>query len=326
MIRRVLSLALAPWLLATTGCVTIELPGGTPAPLVETVVEGDSGGKILLIQLDGVLSEEATSTSFFLPGESRVARLREELQLARRDSDIRALLLRINSPGGTVTASDILYDEILRFKRERQVPVVAQLMGIAASGGYYVAMSADRIMAQPTSVTGSIGVIFGGINVSGLMEKIGIENQTLTSGPYKDAGSMLREMTPEERAQLQSVLDDMYQRFVTVVQAGRPRLQREEIAKLADGRIYSAPQALQHGLVDELGDLHDAVDATERAAGLVKSRVVTYHRPREFRDNLYSVAAPPSRIELGGSSWWKALLPTPSFLYLWTPGVPAPAL
>jgi protease-4 len=320
MIRRALFVALTPWLLITSGCISIELPGGVPQPLVETVVEGDGSGKILMIQFDGVLTEEAVSESIFAPGESRVARLREELDRARRDPDIDALLLRINSPGGTVTASDILYHEILRFKQERGIPVVAQLMGIAASGGYYVAMAADRVVAQPTAVTGSIGVIFGGINVAGLMEKIGIENQTLVSGPYKDAGSILREMTPAERAQLQSVLDDMFERFVSVVEKGRPELGADAIERLADGRIYSAPQALEHGLVDQLGDVHDAVDAAERAARLPRSRVITYHRPREFRDNLYSVTAPASQVDLGMRSLWKTLLPAPAFLYLWTPG------
>lgn len=320
MIRRTALVALVASLLAGTGCITIDLPLGVPQPLEESVVEGEAGGKILLIQLDGLLTEEAISESLFAPGESRVARLREELERARLDPEVGALLLRINSPGGTVTASDILHHEILRFKQQRGVPVVAQLMGVAASGGYYVAMAADRVIAQPTAVTGSIGVIFGGINVAGLMEKVGIEDQTLVSGPYKDAGSILREMTPEERAQLQSVLDDMFQRFVSVVEAGRPELGPDAIARLADGRIYSAPQALENGLVDQLGDLHDAVAAARDAAGLSRSRVVTYHRPREFRNNLYSVTAPPVGSGPALGSWWKALLPAPAFLYLWTPG------
>jgi protease-4 len=309
--------ALVPML----GCVTVELPGGVPQPLVETVVHGELGSKILLVQIDGVISEEPEGTTFFSQGESRVARLREELDKAREDDDIRALLVRINSPGGTVTASDILYREILRFKEEQGVPVVAHLMGIAASGGYYAAMAADHLIAQPTAVTGSIGVIFGSVNLAGLMEKVGVENQTLVSGPYKDAGSILRKMTPDERAQLQSVLDDMYERFLSVVQRGRPELAADVITRLADGRIYSANQALEHGLVDELGDLTDAVAATERAAGLDAARVVTYHRPREYRKNLYSVESAADGFALGWRPEWRSLLPSPAFLYLWTPGV-----
>jgi protease-4 len=304
------------------GCVSIELPGGAPQPLVEAVVHGEAGSKILLVQIDGVISEEPEAATFFSQGESRVARLREELDKARDDDAIRGLLVRINSPGGTVTASDIVHREILRFKEERGVPVVAHLMGIAASGGYYAAMAADHVVAQPTAVTGSIGVIFGSVNLAGLMEKVGVENQTLVSGPYKDAGSILRKMTPDERAQLQSVLDDMYQRFLSVVQLGRPDLPAEAIAGLADGRIYSANQALDHGLVDELGDLTDAVTAAEELAGLGASRVVTYHRPREYRKNLYSVASTGERFDLGWRPEWRSLLPSPAFLYLWTPGAP----
>lgn len=316
-IRRALLLAL---LVPIAGCVTIELPGGPPPPLVETVVHGESGGKILLVRIDGVLTEAAQSPSLFTQGESRPARLGEELDRARKDPDVKALLLRINSPGGTVTASDILYREILRFKHDRDVPVIAELMGVAASGGYYVAMAADRVVAEPTAVTGSIGVIFGGVNLAGLMEKVGVENQTLVSGPFKDAGSLFRRMRPEERAQLQSVLDDMFRRFLDVVHSGRPGLDAKTIRRLADGRIYSAPQALDKGLVDELGDMPDAVAAAEHAAGLSESRVVTYHRPREYQKNLYSVTSQATSFGLDWHPQWRQLLPSPAFLYLWTPG------
>jgi protease-4 len=297
------------------GCITIDLPGGPPPPLVETVVHGESGGKILMLSLDGVLTG-VPETNFFGGGESPVARAREELERAREDDSIRGLLVRIDSPGGTVSASDTLHQEILRFKRDRGVPVIAQLMGLATSGGYYVAMAADRVIAQPTSVTGSIGVIFGGVNLAGLMEKIGIEDQTLVSGPYKDAGSMLRPMSDAERVQLQSVLLDMFERFVDVVVQGRPQLTPERIRALADGRIYSASQALDHGLVDEIGSIEDAVEATRLAAGLSKARVVTYHRPREYRNNLYSASLPAKRFDFQLSAALPRL-PSATFLYLW---------
>ena len=153
-----------------------------------------------------------------------MSRVREQLDRARDDPEVRALLLRINSPGGTATASDLVYGEILRFKRERGVPVVAQLMGLATSGGYYVAMAADVVVAHPTTVTGSIGVRFVSVSLAGLMEKVGIEDQTLVAGSHKDAGSPLRRLTREERAHLQSVLDDLHSRFEQVVAAGRPNL------------------------------------------------------------------------------------------------------
>ncbi|HXK25697.1 MAG TPA: signal peptide peptidase SppA [Myxococcota bacterium] len=308
-------LAIAPLSLA---CVSIELPGGVPQALMETTVEGAGSAKILLLQIDGVLTDEPEASWYGLRRESPVARVREELDRARRDDSIDALLVRIDTPGGTVTASDLLYQEILRFKHERGVPVVAQLMGMATSGGYYVAMSADTVIAHPTTVTGSIGVIFAGVNLSGLMAKYGVADQTLTSGPFKDAGSPLRPMRPDERAQLQSVIDDMYQRFLDVVRRGRPALAPDEVARLADGRIYSAQQALANGLVDRIGDVEDAVELARTRAGVEEARVVTYHRPREYRKNLYTAEADESapRVE------WpmrRLQLPQPAFLYLWAP-------
>jgi protease-4 len=300
-------------------CVSLELPGGVPQPLAETTVFGESGPKILMLQIDGVLSEEPESTWYGLRRESPVARVREELDRARRDAEIAALLLRIDTPGGTVTASDLLYQEILRFKRERQLPVVAQLMGIATSGGYYVAMAADAVVAHPTTVTGSIGVLFAGVNLSGLMAKYGVADQTLTSGPFKDAGSPLRPMRPEERAQIQSVIDDMYQRFLEVVRQGRPQLAADQVARLADGRIYSAPQALANGLVDRIGDVEESVAIARARAGIAEARVVTYHRPREYRKNLYTAAAHPLEAPLVDWPAPRLPLPQPAFLYLWAP-------
>ena len=303
-----------------SGCITINLPGAMPEPLLEQVVYGDSGPKILLVQIEGVLREAPEATSILgFAEESMLARLREELDRARDDERIRALLLRINSPGGTVTASDILYDEIRRFKEERNIPVVAQLMGVAASGGYYVALAADEIVAHPTTVTGSIGVIWTNVNFAGLMEKVGIEDQTITTGPFKDAGSMLRRMTPDEHTQLLSVLNDMFARFKQVVRNGRPELDPGQIDALADGRIYSATQALKNGLIDRVGNLQEAVARAEARAGIDESRVVTYHRPTEYRENLYTRTV-PSSLELRLPTPWPGIQ-GPAFLYLWAPGL-----
>jgi protease-4 len=295
--------------------VTIDLPLGGPGELQETVVEGERGPKLLLLDVQGVLSEAEESGSLGLGGrESSVARLREQLERAREDADVRGVLLRIDSPGGTVTASDILHREVLRFKEETKRPVVAECMGVCASGGYYVAMAADRVLAHPTTVTGSIGVIFSGLSLAGLLEKIGVEDQTLTSGPFKDAGSPLRRMTDAERAQLQSVIDDLYARFLAVVERGRPGLAPDAVRRLADGRVYSAQQAKDAGLVDGLGYLPDALAELKQRAGLREARVIAYHRPRERRENLYSASARPApRASLA------AALRRPAFLYLWWP-------
>jgi len=309
-------------LLATllmVGCIQIHVGADRRAELVENVVYGTKGPKILLIDIDGWISEVAEPRVLGLgEGESTVSRVREQLDRAERADDIQAIILRINSSGGEAAASEIVYSEIRRFKEEHEIPVIAQFMGVAASGGYYVAMSADTIRALPTTVTGSIGVIFAGVNFSGLMEKIGIENQTLTSGAYKDAGSPLRRMTEHERAQLSSVLDSLYARFLEVVVAGRPGLSPEEIRDLADGRVFSAAQAEANGLIDAIGDLPGAVELAESKAGLETSRVVAYGRPQEWRENLYSMTAAPAST----APPWGTLAPLskPGFLYLWWPG------
>ena len=305
--------------LGLSGCITIHLFGAPRQPLVESVVLGQRGPKLVLIDVQGVIGElPARSPLGLTQREGLVARVREQLDTARRDPEVRGLLLRINSPGGTATASDILFREIVRFKREREVPVVAQLMGMATSGGYYVAMSADAVVAYPTTITGSIGVIFTSVNLAGLMEKIGVEDQTITAGRHKDAGSPLRRMTGEERRHIQRVLDDLHARFVEVVASGRPALAPDALRALSDGRIFSAREAREAGLVDRIGDLEDAVEELERRAGISESRVVTYHHSREWKSNIYSRAAETPSLEQGLLSLLGELRHS-GFFYLWWP-------
>ena len=301
------------------GCFSVSLLGGGRGPLSETVVFGERGPKILMIEVEGLISESQEQNLWGLGRESSIARLREQLDIARGDSKVRAVLLRINTPGGTASASEEMYSELLRFKRESGVPVVAQLMGTATSGGYYVAMAADEIYANPTTVTGSIGVIFMGVNVVGLMDKLGIEDETVTGGEYKDAGSPLRRMTPAEREQFQSIVDDLHDRFMTVVASGRPGLSEQDVSQVSSGRIFSAPQALDRGLIDGMGSIEEAVEKTRRLAGLEEARVVVYHRRREWRNNLYTEAPNHRDLEF---SLLSSLLPRPGFHYLWWPGSP----
>lgn len=307
------------------GCIQIELFGAGRSPLVETVVyrhgtDAAAGAKFVLVEVDGVIGRGGASSLLGPPREGMVERIREQLDRARADPSVRGILLRIDSPGGTATASDVVYAELVRFKEDRELPVVAHFMGLAASGGYYIAMAADEIVAEPTAITGSIGVIFASVNVSGLMERWGVEDQTITSGRYKDAGSMIRPQTADERAIFQGVIDDLHQRFRTVVAHGRPKLGRERIETLSDGRIYSAPQAVENGLVDRVGDIEDAVSRLEARAGVSQSFVVSYHRPSEWRRNLYTRSAAPSPVigtrGLGSAIEWLA----PGFHYLWVPG------
>jgi protease-4 len=309
--------------LAATGCISIDLPNGQ-GPLHQERVFGEGGPKILMVDIDGALSTQPERGTLGLSSKDALpARVRQQLELASEDSDIRALLLRINSPGGTVIASELIYQEIQRYREETGLPVVAQLMGVAASGGYYVAMAADQVRAYPSTLTGSIGVIFFGLNLTGLMEKVGVSNQTLVTGPFKDAGSPLRPMRPEEREQLASVSADLFDGFLDVVERGRPKLDRARIEELADGRIYSAGQALEAGLVDEIGDLQSAVEVAKRAAGVEgEVQVVVYARPGREPENLFSaVSSPP-----GSRAGWGSVLASPGFFYLWSPGLDPVAL
>jgi protease IV len=316
---RLVNFALCTLVLA--GCITIDTPWGKPGRLRETVVEGKRGSKIALIEIEGVLREVAKPRRFGLgEEESPVARVRAQLDKAAEDDAVKAVILRIHSPGGTATASDLIYGEIQRFKAKKPVPVVAQLMGLATSGAYYAAMAADSVYAQPTTVTGSIGVIFMGVSVAGFMEKLGLADQTITTGPYKDVGSPLRRMTSEERTLVQSVVNDLYKRFVAVVEVGRPHLMPGRVAELADGRIYSATQAQANGLIDGIADLPSTIDEVRRRAGLEEARVVSYHRRREWRENLYTLT-PGLETAVFEPTSLLDLLHGPTFAYLWWPGV-----
>src|ERR1700730_15835751 len=291
-------------------------------PLREETVEGEGKAKVLLMDVSGVLADETGGIVLGSPPPRVpiVARVREELQKATEDENVKALIVRINSPGGTITASDLIYREIDNFKTRNKIPVVAIMMDVGASGGYYAALAGDTIMALPTTVTGSIGVVMLTVNAQGLMEKIGVAPLAIKSGAMKDAGSPSRPLTEQERMVFQSVIDQMYGRFVSLIVRSR-RLTEEKVRAAADGRIYTAEQAKALGLVDELGYMDDAVAAARKAAGVADARVIMYHRPKEYRSNFYSAApAPTPGVEsslqqltmlVNGSG--------PRFLYLWWP-------
>lgn len=290
-----------------------------PRPLEERVVSGRGRDKIVLVDLSGEISDEEERAFGLETRESTVARVEAELRRAAGDDRVRAIILRVNSPGGTVTASDILYNRLRQFRAERNVPIYAQLMDIAASGGFYTALAADEIVAHPTTVTGSVGVIFTSVSVAGLLEKIGVHDQTIKTGDKKDIGSPLRTMTAEERALLEKLLGEMQARFLALVRERRPAVTDAVEATIADGRVLGAEQALAAGLVDRIGYLEDTIEHAKRKAGLEEARVVMYRRPNEYAESVYSRAGagPPEvnllRLELG------ARRSPPQFLYLWMP-------
>ena len=284
------------------------------------MIAGKGKNKILLLDISGVIQEKETSP--FSREPDLVARVKEQLTKAARDEKVRAVLLRINSPGGTVTASDLIHHEVMEFKKQTGKKVFAVIMGIGASGGYYIAVSADKIVAHPTTITGSIGVIMLNVNLQGLLEKIGVENETIKSGDKKDMGSPLKKMTEEERVLFQEVIQALYDEFVRVVVQGRKNLTEEKVRKLADGRIYSSRQALDLGLVDQIGYLQDAFEMAKNETGLETARLVLYKRPGQYRKTIYS-QVPPNAPRVNAlfhfdlKEWVQ--LGVPKFMYLWVP-------
>lgn len=311
------------WVLSGCAVMNISLVPATK-PLEETVLEGDGTPKILLVDLDGLISfREETDGLKLRTRPSKVAFFREALRKAEADSDIAGVIVRINSPGGSVAASDTIYHEIVSFKQKRKIPVDAYIMELGASGAYYVAAASDRIIASPTAVTGSIGVIAMKFNIEGLLSKIGVSDEIYKSGPKKDFWSPFRPSTPEEKNMLQAVIDRLYTRFVEVVYTNRQKLLTEqEVRALADGRILAAGEALEARLIDEVAYLDETIEAMKKALGIERARVITYVRPRTFKSNIYSEMPLPGpqvvnliSINAEGLSPFSGV----QFMYLWNP-------
>jgi protease-4 len=293
-------------------------------PLEERILEGKGKPKILLVDLDGTISfKDETGCMGLQTKPSKVAFFREALRKAETDPDIGGVIVRINSPGGTVAASDAIYHEIMNFRQKRKVPVYAYITELGASGGYYVASASDRIIASPAAITGSIGVMAMKINIEGLLSKIGVSDETYKSGPKKDFWSPFHPSTPEEKKMLQDIIDRLYSRFVEVVYASRKRLLTEkEVRTLADGRVVAAGEALESGLIDQVAYLDEAIAEMEKALNIGQARVITYARPRAFKSNIYSGMPAPgpqviNLISINGDTL--PLFPGVQFMYLWNP-------
>lgn len=293
--------------------------------LVERAILRDSWlafDKVALIDVTGVITN-APRRELLGPGEHPLSLLLEQLNKARQDRAVKAVLLRINSPGGGVVASELMHNEITHFKRSGK-PVIAVMTDLATSGGYYIACACDEILAQPSSVTGSIGVVMQMFDISGTMEIVGVQADAITSGALKDSGSPFRTMRPEEREIFQTIVNEMYDRFVDVVVRGRKGLNEEAVRRLADGRVYTAKQALQAGLIDRIATLRDAVQLAKKRAGIRRARLVVYERPFDYRPTYYA-QAPGQRsqvnlLNIDLPDWLHRT--TPRFMYLWTPGQP----
>jgi len=254
------------------GAAVLVMFAATVWLLIAVTDDGLPGGaKVAVVQVEGVIG---TEVSRGLDTEDIVRTLSEY----RDDPAIRAVVLRINSPGGVVAPTQEIATAVRRL-REAKKPVVASLGSVAASGGYYVAVAADRIYASPGTLTGSIGVVMQLANVEGLLKKVGVEYVVVKAGAYKDVGNFARPMTPEERRILQSLLDDVYDQFITAVAEGRG-LEPQAVRAFAEGRIYSGRQAQGLKMVDEMGGLEDAIEAAAKMAGLPPKPKVIYPRRR----------------------------------------------
>jgi protease IV len=323
-----------PFILVTvillTGCtrlrIVMDLVPGEDA-LTETVVIRDDGRtwrrpKIAMIDVNGVIVDGRRG-GFLASGDNPVADYVEALQKAECDSRVKAILVRVNSPGGTVTASDVLFRETVRFREKSGKPVIVLMSDVAASGGYYLACAGDTVVAHPTTITGSIGVIIQTINFSEGMRRIGIRADAITSGPNKAAGSPLEPMSPEHRALFQGLVDEFYESFVRVVVENRSGLKHEQIDEITDGRVVTGSRALELGLVDHLGDLRDAFRIAKELAESPNAVLVKYHRPLEHVASPYAAAPAPQgasqinllQLNLAGAQLHDA----PMFYYLWDP-------
>ena len=320
--------AVAPLLLAGCSLPSFLITPVSSSPKLEeaTVQAGSSESKIAIIEVEGLLTNTRLGTGGLLGGEeNKVSLFKQQLDAAAKDSRVKAVILRINSPGGTVAASDVMYQLVRDFKARTGKTVIAACQDITASGGYYVANAADEVHALPTSVVGSIGVIYETIDLSGLMEKIGVDITPVQSGPLKDMGSPFNGLSEEERAVMQAMVDEFYGRFVDIVREAR----QVESQEAFDGRVFTGQQAYKLGLVDTICHLPDSLNRARELVGAPKARVIIYRRPYGYRGSIYASSEELTPMaEESESAEWVAKLPIvsevgqvmrPGFYYLWMP-------
>ncbi len=306
------------------GQFEVKLPAGSPdaGPIVATVVRGSPGGacssRVGVVDVDGLMLNQ-NMVGLYSAGENPVATFREKLEAAAADPQIRAVVLRINSPGGGVTACDIMAEELRRFRLGTGKPVVACLMDLATSGAYYLAVGADLVVAHPTTVTGGVGALFNHYNLQDAMAQFNILADTIPSGDLVDMGTVTRPLTDEARSLIEDMVDLFSNRFRTRVLNLRPGMTIADQEALTDGRVLPASRALNQHMVDRLGYIDDAIREAELLAGLSNAEVVNLHRSSLPVRSLYDIA--PNRplqgqiIPLSYPGLDRGKLP--AFLYLW---------
>jgi protease-4 len=303
------SIMLNLFLLAGSGLSA--LASSDVGTVASVVVDGDASQKVAVIPIDSVIDSSSRD------------RFEQAIKQVEDDSSVKALVIEIDTPGGTVTASDEIYQRIRTFKSRRNVPVVTAMGGMATSGGYYVACATDEIFVQPTTLTGNIGVIMQRFNYSGAMEKLGVADASVTpqGAKFKDMGSPYKPETPEGTAYLRGFAEDFYGQFKAIVETGRKGKLKDTIDKIADGRVFTAAEALKLGLADRQGYSSDAYDRAASLASLSNPTVVRYeHQPSLFE--AFGVkwsgapgASPGFNVSVDPSILHE--LTTPRAMYIW---------
>lgn len=256
----------------------------------EEYVSGEGSDRVAVIPVEGTIAADVSSTEDTLPTTTPRG-LADALSQAEEDDSVKAVILEINSPGGGVTASADMHEEILDFKREANKPVIVSMADTAASGGYYIATAADEIVANESTLTGSLGVYIGLLNVSEAADKYGITQEYIRSGEFKTMGDPFRKLSDDEREIFQSIVDQDYDGFVDVIVEGRD-LPEQRVRDLADGRVYSGLQAKDLGLVDDIGDLERASEVAAERAGVEDPTVIRYVQEPGFGSLLQAKLAP----------------------------------
>lgn len=316
------------FLLALVGCGSpsfLVTPVANTNQLNEMTVhpaEGWTGDKVVIVPVDGVIMNARTG-GFLQPTENPLSLFQQQFDTIAKDPSVKAVVLRINSPGGTVSSADAMYQIVKRYREKTRRPVVASAQEVMASGGYYVACAADRIVAQPTSVVGSIGVIFETLEFADGLAKIGVRSNPIKSAKFKDIGSPFKHLSDDERALMQEMVDEYFHRFQGVVKAARPQVAEKPtiFETTTDGRVFSGQRALELGLVDSVGLLNDAVEEAKRLGGNRDAKVVMYSRPYAYGGSIYASAdVPAPQANVTALQLPESVQPLPAgFYYLWRP-------
>ncbi|HEY4550441.1 MAG TPA: signal peptide peptidase SppA [Bacillus sp. (in: firmicutes)] len=262
----------------------------TSGTVMEEVIEdGNLMKKIAVLDVNGAIQDTGETSPIFSTGGYNHQAFLESLNYAKEDSAVKGIIIRVNTPGGGVVESAQIHDKIVEIQKEAKKPVYISMGSMAASGGYYISASADKIFASPETLTGSLGVIMQGINYAGLAEKYGVKFETIKSGEFKDIMSPSREMTEAERNILQEMIDNSYNGFVKVISDGRG-IPQEEVKRIADGRIYDGRQAKELKLIDDFGYFETVVDVMKKDHKLDDAQVVGYTEDLGF-GSLFSMGA-----------------------------------